>query len=85
MEKNVLTPEQEIHLCERVAKVEERVDSGFKYVGVQLDDIKNNHLHSLHKDVGDLKIQVNSLTVKIGVAVSIVTIAIDLFFRFLFK
>ncbi|MCA9371666.1 MAG: hypothetical protein H6773_02720 [Pseudomonadales bacterium] len=73
----------EIH--ERVAKLEERVDGGFKFIGKELKEIKNNHLHQLQDDVSELKIKVNTIAVKVSVAVAIATILIDLAFRFLFR
>lgn len=83
MEKHKETTNTEI--VERVAKLEERVDSGFGYIKEELKEIKENHLHTLQADVSDLKIKVNTLTVKIGVAVTIATIVIDFVFRFLLR
>lgn len=74
-----------VDIIERVAKLEERVDSGMKYITEDLKDIKENHLHTLQKDVSDLKIQVNTLMVKIGIIVSAATIMIDLIFRYFLK
>ena len=74
-----------VDIIERVAKLEERVDSGMKYINEDLKDIKENHLHTLQKDVSELKIQVNTLMVKIGIIVSVATILIDFIFRFLFR
>ena len=73
----------EIH--ERVAKLEERVDGGFKFVGKELKEIKDNHLHQIQADVNDLKIKVNTIAVKVSLAVAVATIVIDLAFRFLFR
>lgn len=72
-------------VIERVAKLEERVDSGFGYIKEELKEIKDNHLHTLQKDVGDLKIQVNTLAVKMGVIVAVITIVIDIAIRLIFK
>jgi len=74
-----------VKMHERVAKLEERVDGGFKFVGKELKEIKDNHLHQLQSDVSDLKIKLNTITVKVSVAVAIATILIDLAFRFLFR
>lgn len=74
-----------VDIIERVAKLEERVDSGMKYINEDLKDIKENHLHTLQKDVSELKIQVNTLMVKIGIIVSAATIMIDLIFRYFLK
>lgn len=74
-----------IKMHERVAKLEERVDGGFEFVGKELKDIKDNHLHQLQSDVSDLKIKVNTIAVKVSVTVAIATILIDLVFRFLFR
>jgi NADH/NAD ratio-sensing transcriptional regulator Rex len=74
-----------VKMHERVAKLEERVDGGFEFVGNELKDIKDNHLHQLQSDVSDLKIKVNTIAVKVSVAVAIATILIDLAFRFLFR
>lgn len=43
-----------MNLTERVAKLEERVDSGFSHISEQLDDIKNNHMHDLRNDIKGL-------------------------------
>ncbi len=72
-------------IIERVAKLEERVDGGFGYIKEELKDIKENHLYTLQTDVNDLKIKVNTLAVKMGVIVAVVTIVIDIAIRFLFK
>ncbi len=72
-------------IIERVAKLEERVDSGFGYIKEELKEIKENHLHTLQKDVSDLKIQVNTLMVKMGIIVAVVTIVIDIAIRLIFK
>jgi|SaaInlStandDraft_4_1057021.scaffolds.fasta_scaffold51872_2 hypothetical protein len=74
-----------IKMFERVAKLEERVDGGFGFIGKELKEIKENHLHQLQADVSDLKIKVNTITVKVGVVVAVATILIDLAFRFLFR
>lgn len=74
-----------VEMHERVAKLEERVDGGFKFIGKELKEIKDNHLHQLQSDVNDLKIKLNTITVKVSVAVALATILIDLAFRFLFR
>lgn len=78
-------PVDTVKILERVAKLEERVDGGLNFVEKQLKEIKDNHLQHLQKDVSDLKIQVNTLAVKISIAVAVVTILMDLLFRFLLK
>ncbi len=72
-------------IIERVAKLEERVDSGFGYIKEELKDIKENHIHTLQCDVNDLKLKVNTLAVKMGVIVAVVTIVIDIAIRLIFK
>jgi len=74
-----------VKMHERVAKLEERVDGGFKFVGKELKEIKDNHLHHIQDDVNELKIKVNTIAVKVSVAVAVATILIDLAFRFLFR
>ena len=74
-----------IKMHERVARLEERVDGGFKFVGKELKEIKDNHLHHIQDDVNDLKIKINTIAVKVSVAVAVATILIDLAFRFLFR
>lgn len=74
-----------VEMHERVAKLEERVDGGFKFIGKELKEIKDNHLHQLQDDVSELKIKVNTIAVKVSVAVAIATILTDLAFRFLFR
>lgn len=73
------------YMGERIAKLEERVDGGLGYINRELAEIKNNHLHTLQTDVTDLKIKVNTLTVKVSVGVAIATILVDLIFRYLLK
>jgi len=77
--------EHTVKIHERVAKLEERVDGGFKFVGKELKEIKDNHLHHIQDDVNDLKIKVNTIAVKVSVTVAVATILIDLAFRFLFR
>lgn len=72
-------------LIERIAKLEERVDGGFKYINETLKDIKENDIHTLQTDVSDLKLKVNTLAVKMGVIVAVVTIVIDIAIRLIFK
>ena len=72
-------------IVERVAKLEERTDLGFKFVNETLKDLKDNHLHTLQTDVDDLKLKVNTIAVKISVAVAIITVVIDIVFRVFFK
>lgn len=74
-----------MEIVERVAKLEERVDLGMEFLKGELKEIKDNHLHTLQKDVSDLKIQVNTLMVKIGIIVSAAVIAIELAMRLLEK
>lgn len=79
------TPVDTIRMLERVAKLEERVDGGFTYVEKELKEIKENHLQHLQKDVSELKIQVNTLAVKISIAVATATIIVDLVLRFFLR
>lgn len=79
MEKSNQTTNMEI--VERVAKLEERVDSGMGYINKELKEIKDNHLHTLQTDVNDLKIKVNTLTVKISIIVSVAVIVIEMLMR----
>lgn len=72
-------------VVERVAKLEVRVDLGMDFLKGELTEIKNNHLHTLQADVNDLKLKVNTLAVKMGVIVAVVTIVIDIAIRFIFK
>lgn len=72
-------------MLERVAKLEERVNGGFTYVEKELTEIKENHLQHLQKDVSELKIQVNTLAVKVSIAVAIATIIVDIALRFFFR
>lgn len=74
-----------VQMHERVAKLEERVDGGFNFVGKELKEIKDNHLHHIQADVNDLKIKVNTIAVKVSLAVAVATVLIDLAFRFLFR
>lgn len=74
-----------VQMHERVAKLEERVDGGFNFVGKELKEIKDNHLHQIQADVNDLKIKVNTIAVKVSLAVAVATVLIDLAFRFLFR
>lgn len=74
-----------VNMHERVAKLEERVDGGLEYIGKELKEIKDNHLHQLQSDVSELKIKVNTIAVKVSVAVAVATILIDLALRFLFR
>lgn len=74
-----------VKMHERVAKLEERVDGGFNFIGKELKEIKNNHLHHIQADVNDLKIKVNTIAVKVSLAVAVATVLIDLAFRFLFR
>jgi len=74
-----------MNIIERVAKLEERVDTGFGYIKEELKEIKENHLHTLQNDVSDLKIKVNTLTIKIGLLVAGIVIIIDLVIRYFFK
>lgn len=83
MEKN--QPVDTVKMLERVAKLEERVDGGFNYVGNELKEIKENHLQHLQTDVNELKIQINTLAVKVSIAVAIATIVVDIAFRFFFR
>lgn len=83
MEKS--RPVNTINMLERVAKLEERVNGGFVYVEKELTEIKENHLQHLQADVTELKIQVNTLAVKISIGVAIATIIVDIAFRFFFK
>lgn len=73
------------NVIERVAKLEERVNSGFSYIKEELKEIKDNHLHTLQKDVQDLKIQVNTLAVKLGIAVAVIMTAIELVSRYFIR
>lgn len=79
------TPVDTVKMLERVAKLEERVDGGFTYVAKELKEIKENHLQHLQKDVNELKIQVNTLAVKVSITVAIATILVDLTLRFFFR
>ena len=72
-------------IVERVAKLEVRVDLGMDFLKGELNEIKNNHLHTLQVDVNDLKLKVNTLAVKMGLIVAVVTIVIDIAIRFIFK
>jgi len=72
-------------IVERVAKLEVRVDLGMDFLKGELNEIKNNHLHTLQTDVNDLKLKVNTLAVKMGLIVAVVTIVIDIAIRFIFK
>jgi hypothetical protein len=78
-------PVDTVAILERVAKLEERVDGGLGFIGKELKEIKENHLQHLQADVSNLKIQVNTLAVKISVTVAIATVLVDLAFRFFFK
>jgi hypothetical protein len=73
------------NMGERIAKLEERVDGGLGYINKELVEIKENHLYHLQADVTDLKMKVNTLTVKVSVGVAIATILVDLVFRYLLK
>jgi len=72
-------------IVERVAKLEERVDSGISYIKEELNDIKDNHLRTLQKDVSDLKIQVNTLAVKVGLAVAVIMTVIEIVSRYFLR
>jgi len=74
-----------MEIVERVAKLEVRVDVGMDFLKGELREIKDNHLHTLQCDVNDLKLKVNTLTVKIGIVVAVATLVVDLVFRFLFR
>lgn len=78
-------PVNTISMFERVAKLEERVNGGFTYVEKELTEIKENHLYHLQADVNELKIQVNTLAVKVSIAVAIATIIVDIALRFFFR
>lgn len=78
-------PVNTVKMLERVAKLEERVDGGLGFIGKELKEIKENHLRHLQTDVSQLKIQVNTLAVKISVSVAIATVLVDMAFRFFFK
>lgn len=78
-------PSTDTCMIERIAKLEERVDGGLGYINRELAEIKDNHLHTLQSDVTDLKMKVNTLTVKVSAGVAIATILVDLVFRFLLK
>lgn len=73
--------QEEISLVERVAKIEERVDNKFDYLGSELKTIKENHLQHLQKDVTDLKIQVATLAVKVGLITAVAVAAIEIIVR----
>jgi len=76
-------------LLERVAKLEQRVESELANIKKSIDDIKDNHLHTLQSDVSDLKIKLNTLTVKVSAIVAIATVTVNIVlevvFRFLIK
>jgi len=73
--------QEEISLIERVARIEERVDNKFDYLGDELKTIKENHLQHLQKDVTDLKIQVATLAVKVGIITAVAVAAIEIIVR----
>lgn len=73
--------QEEISLIERVARIEERVDNKFDYLGGELKTIKENHLQHLQKDVTDLKIQVATLAVKVGIITAVAVAAIEIIVR----
>ena len=76
-------------ILERVARLEERVDNGLKYIREQIDEIRDNHLHALQTDIGDLKKQVSALTVKMAAIIAIASLIagaiVEVLFRYVFK
>lgn len=72
---------QNKEIFERITKVETEVSS----LQSILNEIKDNHLKHLQKDVNDLKIQVNTLTIRLGVAVTVAVFIIEIVTRWLFK
>ena len=72
-------------MIERIAKLEERVDGGLGYINKELAEIKDNHLHTLQTDMTDLKMKVNTLTVKVRAGVASATILVAVVLRFLLR
>ena len=76
-------------LTERVAKLEERVDNGLKYISKEIKEMKDNHLHTLQTDMDALQMKVNALTVKVAVIVAVASFIasaiIEVISRFIFR
>ena len=71
-------------LDKTTASLQEEVRSGFKYIGKELDDLKNNHVHTVEEEVKKLRIgmarMTTRLTITISIAVFIITIIVNVAF-----